>query len=63
MKVGSGTWRTLRVDFHENHFTVILDAQKAVEWNDAAFQDAGMVGVSTKADNVTLFDDFSFGSK
>lgn len=27
------------------------------------FTDPGMVGVWTKADSVTLFDDFSYGSK
>jgi hypothetical protein len=30
---------------------------------DDSFSDAGKLGVWTKADSVTLFDDFSFGSK
>jgi hypothetical protein len=63
MKVASNAWHTLRVDFQGNHFTVILDGKKAIEWDDATFQDAGKVGVWTKADSVTLFDDFSYGAK
>src|SRR6266513_1209597 len=63
MKVASGQWHTLRVDFSDNHFTVTLDGKKAIEWDDKAFTEAGMVGVWTKADSVTLFDDFSCGGR
>jgi len=63
MKVASGQWHTLRVDFRDNHFTVTLDGKKAIEWDDKTFTEAGMVGVWTKADSVTLFDDFSCGSR
>src|SRR6266852_5595356 len=58
MKVASNQWHTLRVDFQDNHFTVKLDAKNALEWDDETFKDAGKVGVWTKADSVTLFDDF-----
>lgn len=63
MKVASNAWHTLRVDFRSNHFTVTLDGKKAIEWDDGTFKDAGKVGVWTKADSVTLFDDFSYGAK
>src|SRR6266446_1372861 len=63
MKVVSGEWQTLRVDFSGAHFTVIFDGKKAIEWADETFKDAGKVGVWTKADSVTLFDDFTYGSK
>lgn len=63
MKVASNQWHTLRVDFQGNHFTVTMDGKKAIEWDDTAFQDAGKVGVWTKADSVTLFDDFVYGSR
>ncbi len=63
MKVTSGDWHTLRVDFRGSHFTVVFDGEKALEWNDETFKDAGKVGVWTKADSVTLFDDFRFGTK
>ncbi len=61
MKVASNEWHSLRVDFQANHFTVTLDGKKAIEWDDATFKDAGKVGVWTKADSVTLFDDFTYG--
>jgi hypothetical protein len=63
MKVASGEWHTLRVDFSGAHFTVTFDGKKAIEWDDKTFKDAGKVGVWTKADSVTLFDDFTFGAK
>ncbi len=62
-KVTSNIWHTLRVDFQDNHFTVTFDGKKAIEWDDLTYKDAGKVGVWTKADSVTLFDDFSYGSK
>jgi hypothetical protein len=62
-KVASGQWHSLRVEFQGNHFTVTFDGKKALEWDDSTFQDAGKVGVWTKADSVTLFDDFVFGPK
>jgi len=63
MKVVSNHWHTLRVDFKGNHFTVTLDGKKAIEWQDDTFKEAGKVGVWTKADSVTLFDDFSYASE
>jgi hypothetical protein len=63
MKVASGQWHTLRVDFEGRHFTVTFDGKKAIEWDDDTFQAAGRVGVWTKADSVTLFDDFTYGTK
>jgi len=62
-KVESNTWHSLRVDFQGNHFTVTFDGKKAIEWDDETFKDAGKVGVWTKADSVTLFDDFNYGGK
>ena len=63
MKVASNQWHTFRVDFQGSHFTVTYDGKKALEWDDDTFKDAGKVGVWTKADSVTLFDDFSYGAK
>jgi hypothetical protein len=63
VKVASNQWHTLRVEFRAAHFIVIADGQKALEWDDETFRDAGKVGVWTKADSVTLFDDFGYGQK
>ena len=63
MKVPANQWQTLRVDVQGTHFTVTLNGQKALDWDDETFKDAGKVGVWTKADSVTLFDDFAYASK
>jgi len=63
MQVASGTWHTLRVDFNGNHFTVTFDGKHLFDVEDTTFTEAGKVGVWTKADSVTLFDDFTYGSK
>jgi hypothetical protein len=60
MKIALNEWHTLRVDFKGSHFTVTYDGQKAIEWDDDTFPNAGSVGVWTKADSVTLFDEFTF---
>jgi len=62
-KVAPAVWHTLRVDFAGNKFTVTFDGKKVIEASDDSFSDAGKVGVWTKADSVTLFDDFSYGSQ
>jgi hypothetical protein len=62
-KVAPATWHTLRVDCVGNKFTVTFDGKKVIEATDDSFADAGKVGVWTKADSVTLFDDFTYGSK
>jgi hypothetical protein len=62
-KVASGVWHTLRVDFAVNKFTVTFDGGKVIETLDDSFSEAGKVGVWTKADSVTLFDDFAYGNK
>jgi hypothetical protein len=62
-KVTSGVWHTLRVDFEGNKFTVIFDGKKVIEASDESFKEAGKVGVWTKADSVTLFDNFNYGPR
>jgi hypothetical protein len=63
LKVAPNVWHTLRVDFTGTHFEVTHDGKKALEWDDDTFKEAGKVGVWTKADSVTSFDDFSYGAK
>ena len=62
IKVAPAEWHTLRVDFRAKHFIVTLDGTKALEVDDDTFKDAGKGGIWTKADSVTLFDDFKIGS-
>lgn len=61
VKVPKGRWSTLRVDFDGNLFTVSFQGKQLFQVEDDTFSDAGAVGVWTKADSVTSFDDFAFG--
>lgn len=62
-KVPNGKWSTLRVEFAVNLFTVFYESKKLFEVEDDTFKGEGAVGLWTKADSVTLFDDFRFGGK
>src|SRR4051812_12569467 len=59
--VAVNQWHTLRVAFQGKHITVMLDGKAYIDLEDANIAGAGAVGVWTKADSVTAFDDFSFG--
>jgi hypothetical protein len=62
-EVPKDNWSTLRVEFQDNLFTVLLNGHRLFQVEDDALIDAGAVGVWTKADSVTLFDDFAYGAK
>jgi hypothetical protein len=62
-KVKPGVWHALRADFQGNHFVVTFDGDRVIEATDDSISAAGRVGVWTKADSVTLFDDFAYGVK
>jgi hypothetical protein len=62
-EVPKNRWNTLRVDFVGDVFTVAFQGKTLFQVQDKTFRDAGAVGVWTKADSVTLFDDFTFGAK
>jgi hypothetical protein len=62
-KFDHSAWNTLRVDFKASKFTVSLNGAKVIEIEDANFADAGAIGLWTKADSVTLFDDFTWEGK
>jgi hypothetical protein len=60
--VSVGTWHTLRAEFKGSRILVQLDGRTAIEIEDNHIAGPGSVGVWTKADSVTAFDDFSFGA-
>jgi len=62
-KVPSGQWGTLRVVARGPLFEVYHNGSKLYEVEDATFQQAGKVGVWTKADSVTHFDDLMVVTK
>jgi hypothetical protein len=59
--VPRGAWHTLRVEFEGTRIRVMLNGKLYIEAVDAHIAEPGAVGVWTKADSVTLFDDFSYG--
>jgi hypothetical protein len=60
--VAANAWHVLRVEFQRTRIKVLLDGRPWIELDDAHIAGTGSVGVWTKADSVTAFDDFSFGS-
>jgi hypothetical protein len=61
--VPANTWHTLRVEFTGTRIQVALDGKVYIEFDDAHIKGAGAVGVWTKADSVTAFDDFRYAAK
>jgi hypothetical protein len=59
--VAGNAWHTLRVEFEGSRIRVLLDGKAYIELADSQLAGAGAVGVWTKADSVTAFDDFTFG--
>jgi hypothetical protein len=59
--VAKNAWHTLRVAFAGKHVRVALDGKTYIDLDDEHITGAGKVGVWTKADSVTLFDDFAYG--
>jgi len=60
--VPRNTWHTLRAEFSGKKIRVIFDGKPYIELDDEHIAGAGLVGVWTKADSVTLFDDFAYGT-
>jgi hypothetical protein len=58
--VPPNVWHTLRVEVMGSLFKVAFNGKPLFEVDDKTFADAGQVGLWTKADSNTLFDEFSF---
>jgi hypothetical protein len=59
VEVPAGRWSTLRVVANGQVFEVYFNGSKLYDVEDATFTTAGQVGLWTKADSVTQFDDLS----
>ena len=59
MKVASGVWHSLRADMRGDHIEVYFNGEKLIDLHDSRFTAPGKVGMWTKADSHTLFDDFT----
>jgi hypothetical protein len=62
-QVPSGQWSTLRVVAAGPRFEVFLNGSKLYDVEDSTFRQAGKVGLWTKADSVTQFDDVTIETK
>jgi hypothetical protein len=60
--VAKNTWHVLRVEFAGTRIKVALNGQTYIELDDTHIAGPGAVGLWTKADSVTSFDDFSYGT-
>lgn len=58
---GDMAWHTLRITMAGSKMTCFLDGQKYLEAEDSTFPDAGRIGLWTKADAQTHFDDLVTG--
>jgi hypothetical protein len=58
VKVPTGEWHTLKVRMAGDHIECFLDDKKYLDVRDEAFATAGKVGLWTKADARTAFDQF-----
>lgn len=60
--VRADVWQELRVDVEGDLFRVSLDGAHLFDVKDATFAGPGKVGLWTKADSVTAFDDLSIAA-
>ena len=61
ISVPANEWLSFRVEFKGSRFRVLYNGQQLFEVEDSTFPDAGKVGLWTKADSVTLFDQVTYG--
>jgi Tfp pilus assembly protein FimT len=61
--VATNQWHTLRVEFSGKAINLIFDGKQYLGVENDQITGAGAVGVRTKADSVTAFDDFSYGGQ
>ncbi len=59
--VPANTWHSLRIDFEATRFKAFFNGEELFEVDDPTFTEAGKVGLWTKADSVTLFDQMTYG--
>ena len=59
--VPADIWHSMRIDFKGPRFSASFDGKQLFEVDDSTFAEAGMVGLWTKADSVTLFDEMTWG--
>jgi hypothetical protein len=61
--VPANQWSILKVQFRGPLFSVYFNHRRLFQVVDSTFADTGKVGLSTRADSVTYFDDFRIAGK
>jgi hypothetical protein len=59
--VPANKWHRMRIDFKAARFTASFNGKQMFEVEDSTFAEAGKVGLWTKADSVTVFDEMTWG--
>ena len=59
-RVPLNKWNTIRAEFAGDEIKFFLNGKKYIDLKDEHISGAGAVGIWTKADSKTLFDDFIF---
>jgi hypothetical protein len=57
--VSNGVWHTLRVEARDDRFEIYWNDKRVIDARDQTFKESGRIGVWTKADSVTHFDDLT----
>ena len=63
VKADPNAWHEIEIEHEGNEIKAKFDGKKLIEVKDATFPEAGMVGLWTKADAATAFDDFKVEAK
>ena len=69
VELGSATimnipgWHTLRVVLSDDHFICYFDGTKYLDRRDASYAEAGQIGLWTRADAQTYFDDMTVSAQ
>lgn len=61
--IRQGVWFTMTIAMKGNKITCSLNGEKLIETTDDTFQSEGFIGLWTKADAVTYFDELSIKSE
>ncbi|HHQ49268.1 MAG TPA: DUF1080 domain-containing protein [Acidobacteria bacterium] len=59
IKVATGEWFTIRIVQHGDHIECFLDGEKLLDVHDTTFTQPGGVGLWTKSDAATSFDNLT----
>src|SRR5262245_29475007 len=63
LTVKAGEWHKIKVEMEGAHIECYLDAQKLLDVQDDTFKEPGKVGLWSKSDAQTHFDDFEVSGK